>query len=401
MRAYAKQHQPDSAVVALATVGLFAISLFLQHEFDTRQALLFLVGIGLGMSLLHASFGFSGSWRRLVRERRGAMVRGQLVLLALTTIAFFPLLGDVFPEIRVGPALAPVGVSVLVGAFLFGVGMQLGGGCGSGTLFTVGGGHVRMLITLTFFVIGATLGSVHLPWWLDLPNIGRISLIGELGWPLALATQLAVLAVLYVFLHRWEGRHHGHVESMREPEPTRRWHEQLLFGPWPLWWAVLALALLSLATLLLAGYPWSITFAFGLWGAKLWSALGGDVSTWSYWSQGYPAHALNSSVLADTTSVMDFGIILGALLAAALAGTFAPPGRVGLNGWVSAMLGGLLLGYGARLAFGCNIGGLLAGISSGSLHGWLWLAAGFAGSWAGVHLRILMRLDKPVEVAGQ
>jgi hypothetical protein len=158
---------------------------------------------------------------------------------------------------------------------------------------------------------------------------------------------------------------------------------------------VLGLALFSLLTLLVAGHPWSITFAFGLWGAKLWTALGGDLSSWVYWSGGYPARALESSVLADVTSVMDFGIILGALLAAALAGSFAPAKKIRWNLIAASVLGGLLLGYGARLAFGCNIGGMFAGLASGSLHGWLWLVAGFGGSIAGVYLRIFIGMDKP------
>jgi uncharacterized membrane protein YedE/YeeE len=48
---------------------------------------------------------------------------------------------------------------------------------------------------------------------------------------------------------------------------------------------------------------------------------------------------------------------------------------------------GLLLGISSRLAFGCNVGALFSGIASGSLHGWFWLIAGFAGSIAGVKLR--------------
>lgn len=226
--------------------------------------------------------------------------------------------------------------------------------------------------------------------------LGPVSLIRAYGWLPALVSQLLVLAALYALVRGWERWRHGGIESLVAGGDARPWRERLLFGPWPLWWAVLALGLLNLATLLLAGHPWSITFAFGLWGAKVWTALGGDVAAWAYWSQGYPAQALHSSVLADVTSVMDFGIILGALLAAALAGSFAPPGRIQPNGWVSAILGGLLLGYGARLAFGCNIGSLLAGIASGSVHGWLWLVAGFAGSWLGVHLRIRMKLDRPM-----
>ena len=109
--------------------------------------------------------------------------------------------------------------------------------------------------------------------------------------------------------------------------------------------------------------------------------------------QGNPAKALSSSVLADTVSIMNFGIILGAVLASALAGKFAPPGKIKRNRLAAAIIGGLLLGYGARLAFGCNIGALLGGIASGSLHGWVWLVAGFTGSAVGVRIRVLMKLD--------
>lgn len=51
------------------------------------------------------------------------------------------------------------------------------------------------------------------------------------------------------------------------------------------------------------------------------------------------------------------------------------------------VIGGLMLGYGARLAFGCNIGAYFGGIASGSLHGWVWLVAAFAGNMLGVKLR--------------
>ena len=59
------------------------------------------------------------------------------------------------------------------------------------------------------------------------------------------------------------------------------------------------------------------------------------------------------------------------------------------------VIGGLILGYGARLAFGCNIGALVGGISTGSLHGWLWLVAAFAGGIVGVKIRVWMKFDKP------
>jgi uncharacterized membrane protein YedE/YeeE len=92
-------------------------------------------------------------------------------------------------------------------------------------------------------------------------------------------------------------------------------------------------------------------------------------------------------VLADTVSVMDVGIVLGALCAAALAGRFAPVLGGSGRAFAAAVIGGLAMGYGARIAFGCNIGAFFSGVASTSLHGWLWIVAALPGMWIGVRLR--------------
>ena len=56
------------------------------------------------------------------------------------------------------------------------------------------------------------------------------------------------------------------------------------------------------------------------------------------------------------------------------------------------VVGGLLLGYGARIAYGCNIGAYFSGIISGSLHGWVWMLMALAGSIIGIRLRPLFKL---------
>jgi uncharacterized membrane protein YedE/YeeE len=61
----------------------------------------------------------------------------------------------------------------------------------------------------------------------------------------------------------------------------------------------------------------------------------------------------------------------------------------------ASLIGGVLMGVGARLAGGCNIGAYLAGIASGSLHGWLWALAAIAGTWVGLRARTLFRLPNP------
>lgn len=382
----------DKAPVFLITLIVALSALLITQEISGRQAVLFLIGSFFGLTLYHASFGFTGGWRRLVVEKRGAAMRAQMLMIGVAAIAFIPLLsiGTIEGQPLVG-ALAPVGISVLVGAAMFGLGMQLGGGCGSGTLFTVGGGSARMLVTLAFFIVGAVIGTAHLPWWLALPSFPEISLGKTLGVPFGLVLTLAGLAAVAWLTVLIERRAHGSLEQAKQS--STRGVARLLYGPWPIVGAGLLLAVGNIATLLVAGHPWSVTFGFGLWGAKIALAAGIPVEGWAFWNWPGPAKALNSSVLADVTSVMNFGIILGAGLAAGLAGKFAPKAKVPFASFVAAAIGGVLMGYGARLSFGCNIGALFSGIASGSVHGWLWFAAAFAGSFAGIGLRPLFGMD--------
>ncbi len=66
--------------------------------------------------------------------------------------------------------------------------------------------------------------------------------------------------------------------------------------------------------------------------------------------------------------------------------------RMPLFSVAAAIAGGLLLGYGARLAYGCNIGAFFSGVASTSLHGWVWIVAAVLGNVIGVRLRPLFRL---------
>lgn len=382
----------DRSPLLIAAAMLLVGFAFITWQVDLRQGALFLIGGGLGVALYHGSFGFTGGWKCMVVEKRGRGMRAQMLTIGVAALAMIPLVaaGNIGGQAMVG-AMAPVGVSVLLGAAIFGLGMQLGGGCGSGTLFTVGGGSARMLVTLVFFIVGALVGTAHLPFWLEQPALPAISLGAELGVGFALAATIAGLALVALITALIEKRVHGNIEP--EPAPARQGWGWVLYGPWPLVGAGLVLALLNVATLLLAGHPWSITYGFGLWGAKIASAVGIPVGTWEFWTWPAQAQALNSSVLADSVSVMDFGLVLGAAVAAAVAGKFAPKAKLPLGSLLAAIIGGLMMGYGARLSFGCNIGALFSGIATGSLHGWLWFAAAFVGSLGGVWLRPVFGLD--------
>jgi uncharacterized membrane protein YedE/YeeE len=366
-------------------------ALYLAQAVSVRQAALFVVGALLGLALYHAAFGFTSSWRVFIADGRGAGLRAQMIMLAVGVALFFPALasGTLFGNPVTG-LVSPVGTSVVVGAFMFGVGMQLGGGCASGTLYTVGGGSTRMIVTLAAFIAGSVIATAHMPFWTALPHLEPISLVKSLGLAPALLLNWGVFALIAAITVVVEKRRHGRLVAPNLPaDHASTW----LHGPWPLVAGALALVLLNFATLALAGRPWGVTSAFALWGAKAAASLGIDTASWAFWSTKANASALAAPVSHDVTSVMDIGIVLGAMLAAALAGRYAPVWRVPLRSLVAAVVGGLLLGYGARLAYGCNIGAYFSGIVSGSLHGWLWLVAAFLGNVFGTRLRPLFGLE--------
>lgn len=370
----------------IAFLLLVVGGLFLQSAVGGRQVLLLIVGAALGLTLYHAAFGFTSAWRVFINERRGAGLRAQMVMLAVAVVLFFPALGagTLFGTPVTG-LVAPAGVSVVFGAFIFGIGMQMGGGCASGTLFTVGGGNARMLVTLLFFIVGSLIATHHVDWWFSLPSFPATSIVKSFGVIPALLMSLALFAVIALVTVKLEKRRHGDLEAAVTSEHVGL--RRFLRGPWPLVWGAVGLALLNYATLALAGRPWGITSAFALWGAKVAGGLGVDVGSWPFWQLPANAKALAAPVWEDITTVMDIGIMLGAAVAAGLAGRFAPSLKIPTRSLIAAVIGGLLLGYGSRLAYGCNIGAYFSGIASGSLHGWLWLVAAFAGNAVGVRIR--------------
>lgn len=358
------------------------------------QGFLYIIGLALGATLLHARFGFTSAFRRLASVGNVQGLQAHMVMLAVATTLFAIILGTGFSFTGVAPSgyVSPVGLSVIFGSFIFGIGMQLGNGCASGTLYNFGGGSSSMILTLIAFIIGSTVGAYHFTFWMGTPSLPPISLAETtgLGFFGGWLVQLALFAVIYGITVKIAKRKNP--PSMK-PLPTTSGWKKIFRGSWPLITAGVILAILNALTLAVRGQPWGITSAFALWGGKALQAVGVDVTTWGYFS-GATGEALSQTVLADSTSVMNFGIILGAFIAATAQGTFKPkkikPGVAG-----AAVVGGLLMGYGSRLAFGCNIGAYFGGIASFSLHGWVWGVMALLGTGLALFIRPLFGMNNP------
>lgn len=166
--------------------------------------------------------------------------------------------------------------------------------------------------------------------------------------------------------------------------------------PWTYVTGAVLLAVVATALLEAAGSPWGVTTALTYWGAWGWSLLGGDPHGWAYFKDVSKAfNAPGAHILNDAGSVIDIGLIFGALTATLLASQFKIKAIKSSRQALAAILGGLLMGFGARLSFGCNIGALFSGIPSMSLHGWVFMIFIFLGAMIGSKLLVSVFIGAP------
>lgn len=344
--------------LAAALTAAVAWSNGLANGGSLRPLAYVLLGLGLGATLLGTDFGFAGAFRRLAIDRDFSGLAAHLFTFAIAMVLIVPMVaaGELF-GIPIEGISRRVGVAFLLGGALFGTGMQLAGGCASGTLYQLGGGDTKYAGTLFGFVAGSVLAASHLEVWWTLPSLPALTLFSVGPWPLMLALELAAMALAF---RMFGGRY-----------PPRR----LLVGG-------ALLALLNAATVLVSGHPWSETWAFTVWGAQLAAAVGAHPEGWRFFRDA----AYDVSPWVERTSIMDLSILVGALLMAGLLGRFAAR-RATPRAWAAATLGGVIMGYGARLSGGCNIGAYFSAIATGDLSGWAWALAAIGGSIVGVRLR--------------
>lgn len=163
----------------------------------------------------------------------------------------------------------------------------------------------------------------------------------------------------------------------------------LFVSPWTYTAGAVILALLNVALATATGKGWGVTTSLAYWGAWIWQGLGGDPHHWSYFAEVKPAfNKPGFGFFRDAGSLTNLGIVAGGLLAALAASQFRVKRLKAKRQVAAAVLGGLLMGFGARLAFGCNIGDMFTGLPSMSLHGWLFLPSIFAGAVIGSKLLV-------------
>ncbi|MCI1965175.1 MAG: YeeE/YedE family protein [Oscillospiraceae bacterium] len=197
-----RKNQVPYAMILLVLSCVYAFFLWRDGRGYTA---FWLVGIALGFVMRNSRFCFAATFRDAFLFKNTKLMRALILSLIIGTLGFAAIQ---FQYLRNHPGAGydeipgifdSVGLHTVIGAFLFGVGMVIAGGCAASVLMRIGEGHALPLITLLGFFIGTTLGAKDYPNWYGsmIQNTGVVYLPEYMNFGAAVFLQIAVLAALY------------------------------------------------------------------------------------------------------------------------------------------------------------------------------------------------------------
>lgn len=380
-------------LIAIVTAAL-AVVLLVTREGDSTPALSLVIGAALGIAFERGRFCFYCIFREAIQERKTAGVQAILVALAVGAIGYTYVFGLYLPNSQGEglPPLAhisPVSGALVLGGLSFGLGMVLSGACVSGHIYRLGQGYLRAIPALLGSLVGFGLGFMtwnwfYLRWISESPTWWLPRTFGYVG---SLVILVAVLGVVSIAMQR-RGRSVAVVESQQvvgTALPVGLLRTVLSARPWSARTTGVVVGLLGVMAYLRLS-PLGVT-----------SQLSGVSRTILNDRGALPEvmhgiDVMKGCVGAVVTAVTNNGwLIIGLALASCASAVFAGrfrPQVPSTGSAVTALLGGVFLGWGSMTALGCTVGVLLSGTQALSLSGPVFLAALLVGMWIGLCLRL-------------
>lgn len=384
------------AIAAIIGFGIFATS----REFNLGAY--WFIGVAFGVIVQRSRLCFAGAFRDLIMSGDARLMRALILGLMVTTVGFGLLMARMVPDpsfnvLPPGAHIQSVAFATAVGGVIFGIGMVLGGGCVSGTLWRMGEGYLNSWVTMGGVLVGLWAATKTWSWWWDNDISGREAtwLPAKMGMPLAIALTLGVLALIYFGLLWWESRSPSLPAPARKaPPPALSFRDHLQRGydnvfssrGWSYTTGAVALGVLSIAAYNLQA-PLGVTGGLGLWADNVAAKFnasglplkGGDLLA------GCTALIGDASWLTIRTMTMT-GLVMGAFTASVLSGEFKVRYSRQWARYPQLLVGGGLMGYASVIAVGCTVGAFFSSIPSLALSGWIFGIALFGGAFLGVQL---------------
>lgn len=154
---------------------------------------------------------------------------------------------------------------------------------------------------------------------------------------------------------------------------------------WSPFAAVIAAGILSTYFFGLTGSLWAVTGEFTRWGGHIMQWFGAEPESWQY----FKIIGLEGTPLDRVGGVMIIGMFGGCLAAVLWANNMKLRMPSSKKRIAQALIGGMIAGFGARLAMGCNLAAFFTGIPQFTLHAWLFAFAAAAGTYLGAKITLL------------
>lgn len=376
--------------VVVAVIALFAAGIILLRYYTGISLLPPLFGFIFGYTLQRSRFCFAASFRDIFMIRNTVLARALLVTIALTTTGFVAVHFFSGISLEMAGKIYPVGLHTVIGGVLFGFGMVIAGNCVSGCLVRLGEGYLAQWYAFTGLIIGSAAGAWNLGWWVDrfTGKSPSIFLPAQIGWPAALLIHFSLIALLYSLLLKFHNTVAGDSILKRDnPRPlplVKKWIREFpAQKSWPYITGAVFLSLANTLLFLFWGEQWSITAGLTHLSGWLAQLAGLAPESWHYFLDPRYRECCGVGYLDHPLLYLALAMILGSLVSCLLNREFRLRRPRHWKYRLAAFAGGLILGYSSRVALGCNIGGFLGGVSSLSLHGWLFGLAILAGAYLG------------------
>lgn len=350
-----------------------------------------LLGLAAGFIMHRSDFCLAGMFRDFFLFRAVLKLRSLLLLVVASMLLFEAARQLGWLPLYPFPLIGPPALTTPLGGFLFGIGMVLSGGCVVGSLYKLGTGSIASAAAIIGMIAGSALFAEIFPWWRTVvaaatnPD-GKITLPQAVDLdPLPLVAVAALLTLPYFY------------SVYRRGDWVRPTYTKGSLQPWK---AALLLAVIGLSSYIAIGMPLGVTTSYAKCAAFIESALFSSHFEGLRFFKATPLnylHPLTGEHLTggpgprlDAVALIQFplifGIVAGSALSAIMLREFAIRWKLPARQYLSAVVGGVLMGLASRMAAGCNVWHLLGGLPIMALQSMLFLAGLIPGAWLGARL---------------
>jgi len=378
-----------TSVAGVIVLGLLGWAYLLSSNTETggRASFSLLIGLALGIVFERGRFCFFCIFRDSIESRKNSGFLSVIVALAVGAIGYAIVFGMYLPDtsgeyLPPNAHIGPTSWVLAIAALAFGFGMALSGACISGHLYRIGQGSLRAFPALLGSLIGFGLGfaSWNELYLSTLASAPKTWLPHTFGYAGSLFITLAVLLILALIARRWR--------ATSEPissEPSKNFYSALIIKRWP---PLLSGALVGIigTVAYLRIEPLGVTRQLSTTARTVLSDRGYLPETLEGLDVMKGCIAVISSTVTNNGWLI-IGIVF-ASLAAALAGNRFSWQNITVKNGLTALIGGVLLGWSSMIALGCTVGVLLSGTQAFALSGWVFFATVFVGTVFSIKLKL-------------